>query len=357
MMFFHLEGVEDAGEKAKRTRELLETLEKEMEGSETLYGTIIRHLVQSIKGYPDFYILHEYLEENNRPLYFHQFVKKAEEHGLQYVCEERDLTFEGLISSDSWKAIDQYAKDRVRREQYVDFFLNGTFRRSMLCKQGIPLTRTPEDSALLRFKFSTAAKPKDAVPDFSEESVGKFLLKRGQTVTTNDPGVKAVLAELYRVWPRTMTFEQILKEVRERYPDFAAREGIEQILIDGLRRCQEARMVHMHLHEPHYVPFVSPLPVASPVARFQARFGETVTNLLHEAVQLHPLDREILRLLDGNITADGLTDIMVEDFKAGAVEVEDWPEDKNTPEEIRRQMANGIKESLKRLSSLALLVG
>jgi methyltransferase-like protein len=113
----------------------------------------------------------------------------------------------------------------------------------------------------------------------------------------------------------------------------------------------------MHLHEPHYVPFVSPLPVASPVARFQARFGETVTNLLHEAVQLHPLDREILRLLDGNITADGLTDIMVEDFKAGAVEVEDWPEDKNTPEEIRRQMANGIKESLKRLSSLALLVG
>lgn len=357
MMFFHLEGVEGAVEKAKKTRELLDALSKAMENGQTLYSSMIRLIVESIKPYPDFYLLHEYLEEENRPLYFHHFAKMAASHRLQYVGEERDLTFEGLISDEAWKKIDEFARDRVRREQYVDFFLNGTFRRSLLCREGVELHRSPENETLKRFLFSTKAKPKDEVPDFSDGHVAKFFLKSGQVVTTNDPGVKAVITELFRVWPKTLSFSDLLREVSSRYPEMASRESLSELLLDALRRCQGARMVHLHLREPGYVPSVSQRPVGSPVARFQANFNDTVTNLLHEAVSLNAFDREILKVLDGAHDQESIVDILVEDMKTGAVEVEEWPADKTSPEDVRQEMTVALTSSLRRLASLALLVG
>jgi SAM-dependent methyltransferase len=70
-------------------------------------------------------------------------------------------------------------------------------------------------------------------------------------------------------------------------------------LAADLLRSFHSNLVELHTHMPPFVLGVSERPVASPLARFQAAGGTTVTNLRHEAGQLNEFGRHVLRHLDG----------------------------------------------------------
>src|SRR5262249_8153629 len=63
------------------------------------------------------------------------------------------------------------------------------------------------------------------------------------------------------------------------------------------------------------------LPVASPLARFQAERGSIVTNLRHQRVQLGALDHELLRNLDGSRDRRALATILDEAIACGRLTI------------------------------------
>lgn len=84
----------------------------------------------------DYYVGHDHLEPNNDPVYFHQFVKHLEKHGLAYVCDaDLTLSLVGPYDTDMASKLDQLApNNQVGQEQYLDFMLDTQFRKSIICK-------------------------------------------------------------------------------------------------------------------------------------------------------------------------------------------------------------------------------
>ena len=89
------------------------------------------------------YVLHEYLEDVNAPLYFNEFASRAAAHGLQYVDDANPDPDLGRIAPDILRELDGLTDDPIRREQYADFLANRVFRSSVLCRAGQALNRRP----------------------------------------------------------------------------------------------------------------------------------------------------------------------------------------------------------------------
>lgn len=92
--------------------------------------------LRSVMQKDEYYVGHDHLEPNNDPVYFYQFNDHLGAHKLAYLCDA-DLTLSMVRSFDADIAdtLDKLAlNDHVAQEQYLDFMLDTTFRKSIICK-------------------------------------------------------------------------------------------------------------------------------------------------------------------------------------------------------------------------------
>ena len=92
--------------------------------------------LRSVMQKDEYYVGHDHLEPNNDPVYFYQFNDHLGAHNLVYLCDA-DLTLSMVRSFDADIAdtLDKLAlNDHVAQEQYLDFMLDTTFRKSIICK-------------------------------------------------------------------------------------------------------------------------------------------------------------------------------------------------------------------------------
>lgn len=92
--------------------------------------------LRSVMQKDEYYVGHDHLEPNNDPVYFYQFNDHLGTHNLAYLCDA-DLTLSMVRSFDADIAdtLDKLAlNDHVAQEQYLDFMLDTTFRKSIICK-------------------------------------------------------------------------------------------------------------------------------------------------------------------------------------------------------------------------------
>ena len=92
--------------------------------------------LRSVMQKDEYYVGHDHLEPNNDPVYFYQFNDHLGAHNLAYLCDA-DLTLSMVRSFDADIAdtLDKLAlNDHVAQEQYLDFILDTTFRKSIICK-------------------------------------------------------------------------------------------------------------------------------------------------------------------------------------------------------------------------------
>ena len=92
--------------------------------------------LRSVMQKDEYYVGHDHLEPKNDPVYFYQFNDHLAAHNLAYLCDA-DLTLSMVRSFDADIAdtLDKLAlNDHVAQEQYLDFMLDTTFRKSIICK-------------------------------------------------------------------------------------------------------------------------------------------------------------------------------------------------------------------------------
>lgn len=92
--------------------------------------------LRSVMQKDEYYVGHDHLEPNNDPVYFYQFNDHLGAHNLAYLCDA-DLTLSMVrnFDADIADTLDKLApSDHVAQEQYLDFMLDTTFRKSIICK-------------------------------------------------------------------------------------------------------------------------------------------------------------------------------------------------------------------------------
>ena len=93
--------------------------------------------LRSVMQKDDYYVGHDHLEPHNDPCYFYQFIDHLKAHNLSYVCDA-DLTLSMVRTYDESIAdkLEKLAPNsQADQEQYLDFMLDTTFRKSIICKE------------------------------------------------------------------------------------------------------------------------------------------------------------------------------------------------------------------------------
>ena len=92
--------------------------------------------LRSVMQKDDYYVGHDHLEPHNDPCYLYQFNDHLKAHNLAYVGDA-DLTLSMVRTYDESIAnkLEQLAPNsQADQEQYLDFMLDTTFRKSIICK-------------------------------------------------------------------------------------------------------------------------------------------------------------------------------------------------------------------------------
>jgi hypothetical protein len=119
------------------------------------------------------------------------------------------------------------------------------------------------------------------------------------------PLVRAALHVLIDSRPIGLSFDALAEGTERR---MASPGFTREVLADAMLHCALVRLVDLTMAPTPCAATLSPRPVASPLARLEARKESLVTSLLHVAVDLSPFDRFVLRQLDGTRDAEAVVD-------------------------------------------------
>lgn len=205
----------DASEREKVTafKENIKTLKDYIKtiGLENDQGWLIRHIDSVNDKYADmdYYLYHEFFEIFNDPYYFFEFIKDIEKFELGYLADTNlYLSLNTLYDEQIYSLFDAI-KDmpaRIVKEQYTDFAINSSFRRSVIT-------------------HSINAKNARLDKKYDKKSLnvlhirGKFEAKDGDIVDIKgrivNPKVAKIVEAINSVYPGSIN----IKELVDRFED------------------------------------------------------------------------------------------------------------------------------------------
>ncbi len=323
LMRYHTDGIESATEKLVRARAILGFMGKHAP-SNSAYRALLAEEVNSVQRSDDAYLNYEFLENDNHPCYFEEFIERAASHSLQYLGDANTARL-------TIRAVPQEAQAALaslpllKQQQYMDFLLNTSFRRTVLCHDHIRLERRRSNNMLDRFHIALSGRPQKLTLDVaSKEPVDVAV--GSNTVSSASPFAKAAIQHLMDVFPGSVMISELHKaaiallegvgyplgdEPATRLEDMAA--VVMEIYLGGA--------IELSLHPPKVATTVSALPAVSPLVRLQASTHGKVVSQLHETVVLDEFRRHVVARLDGERDPDTLWLELARAIDRGEIEV------------------------------------
>jgi methyltransferase-like protein len=328
MMLFHNRDFHDPQQMMQQGLNLLKLLANSLERDFEPYTKFLQGELERLSGRSLEALYHDELAEVFAPLYFHQFMEHARQHDLQFLGEADffDMVPRGLTPK-AVEVLDKIADDIVLREQYLDFMRGRHFRKTLLCHPDVPLNRTIKPDCVRRYLISTFAMPESPAPNSEPGVEETFQSGAGAKLSTADPLARALFWYLGEKDPERIPFQQLVTDVELRArqklgfvpkPD----QDVAQDIAEFIWAAYCAGLLDLHLHAPPYVVQVSDKPLASPLARWQARRSDVVATLHHRTLKLgNSIHRGILALLDGSRDRAALRTDLLQVFDSGTL---DW---------------------------------
>jgi methyltransferase-like protein/2-polyprenyl-3-methyl-5-hydroxy-6-metoxy-1,4-benzoquinol methylase len=361
MMLYHIRRFTEPSKRIQQAKAFLDYLAMGTLDQNSSYARLLKEEAELLRRTSESYLFHDHLEAVNQPIYFHEFTDQAAAHGLQYIWESYVGDRAGYLWNGVKETLDRLSTDLIRREQNLDFLFNRRFRESLLCHDDVALDRSrPSELLMSRFHFIGVARPQSSRVDIGSHAIETFRAPGGESIQVDHPICKATLACLHESSPQAQSFDELCGAVRTRLegaadikpiPDDELRRGIAALL----RECIWTRLVATNVHPMTSNTPIGERPVASPVARYQAKSSDRVANLRHENVALTQTDRNILPLLDGRRDRAALVDALVGMVDAGQIKVEVEGRTVRDKQRLRSVLGEQIEVSLKRLASLGLI--
>jgi methyltransferase-like protein/SAM-dependent methyltransferase len=363
MMLYHTEQFPEPAMRATQARALVEFLAQSLQSSaEDPYPAMLRQNLDIIRRQTDSYLLHDHLEEVNDPVYFYEFVERAQKQGLQYLGESEFATMlTNMYPKEVTDTLQRVAKDIVRMEQYMDFLRNRTFRQTLLCKSDLTLKRnvTPQDMATFR-----VASPLEMPEKLDIRSMQPDTFKVGSsntTLTTSVPIVKAAFQHLAEIWPHSISLDRLLAVARSRLSSVTIRDQAMvqaemQALGSAILTGYTVRLLELRTHEPEFVTEITDRPRASDLARAQAKRGGRITNQRHEIVHLDEFSRRTVQLLDGTRDRAALLDSMAALVTDGTLMVEQEGRPVAGGDPLKQILGDAVDRCLNRFTKAAIMV-
>jgi SAM-dependent methyltransferase len=300
---------------------------------------LLRAQAESIMERHPQVLYHDELGEVYHPVHLQEFLAHAARFGLQFLSEANYHDMQpGKLPAGAVEQVDRVSVgNRILRDQYFDFLKCRMFRQTLLCHQEIVLPQAALADRVRLLHACSAARPVSAQPNLAPGVAEEFRGGHGSGVTTAHPFTKAVMQLLSAIWPETMSFSGLLAAAARLTSQDANPAGLADILL----ATYAAGVIELHAEPAHCVSRVGNFPVASPLARSQARRGRLMTTTRHTTIEMEDENvRRLIGLLDGEHDSAAMARELRQTLQV--------PED---------ALAKGIQANLALLADMGVLVG
>jgi len=272
MMRYHTRHCRDGEERVRQGRWFLDWMNK-ARTVQASWRAILDEEIPRLLEYDAGNLAHDDLAEINESFYFHEFAAAAAAHGLAYLGDAANQQ-----AFDPRGALGWLEGDAAERAQYIDFLQLRAFGETLLCRSEVTLDRALHPEIFEAMSFSSPAR----LVDGEIEGAHGVRLAKGQ------PAVEPVALALGRSYPLPLAFEELL-------PAAESRQSLRNILAALVF----SSFAQFHVHDFACQRVAGEMPVASRLARYQARESKRVANVRHGLVELDEPGRQLLLLLDG----------------------------------------------------------
>ncbi|WP_238367501.1 methyltransferase regulatory domain-containing protein [Mesobacterium pallidum] len=285
-------------DRVARGRWLLEQLAKGS-SDKTTYGQLLRQEAEALSTLAENYLMSEFLVEDNRPCYFHEFMADARARGLAFLTESRlALAFPGMVDPQRDQLVRAMAGPGVESyEQYTDFLQGRQFRQTLLvpAEAAARVARRAEPRRMAGLHYASQLRVQPGEPGAAERRLAR---PDGSGLKTNDPGVIQALDALGRAWPETRTPRDLLAGLQG-LPGIAP-ERLSERVMEALLRTAVAGYTHVLAGPVSSGRAADDRPRVLDIARAELAAGQDwVTTLHHAPLRIGPEIRQALPLIDG----------------------------------------------------------
>ncbi len=318
MMRFHADPDASPEARVGQARALVDWLAEVVPESDP-YGAWLRKEADLLDQQPDGWLFHDLLAPENRPALLTTVVERARLHGLAYLS---DADLPAMATARLPPAVrDTLARlgdDPVTVEQYLDFVLCRSFRRSLFVRDAAGCAPRMDWSRVSSLHVRGLVEAEGLVgPDGTEA----FRNRAGEGLRTGQPVLRAALHNLIDEGPATVPFAQLLERVRDEAGDDP---DLSRTLARHLLVAFQHELVELTGHPVAATAQVSLRPEADGVVR--GVHGDKVANVHHRPVPVDELDRVLLQRLDGTRLVPDLVRESYAEFVEGRAELpEDGP--------------------------------
>jgi len=362
MMLFHNRDFHDPQQQTQQAITLLKLLANSRR-EPGIYTKVLQEEFEGVSKRAREALYHDELAEVFQPVYFYQFMEHAQRHELQFLGEaDFSEMHTGGLTPQAKEVLDKIPDDIILREQYLDFMRGRVFRKTLLCHQDVPLDHTGKSVPVRSYYVSSQARPSSPAPNLSPGAKETFTRETGAELTTADPLARALLWYLIEEQPQRIPFEKLVSEVETRarqklgfvpQPD----QDIASELKDFVLLTYSAGLLDLHVHVPPFTTQVSERPVASPLARLEARDGDVVTTLHHRSLRLgDSVQRGLVMLMDGTRDHDALRRDLLRLFESGALTLREDGKLVDDMQAVEKRIAAETENVLGGLARTAVLV-
>jgi methyltransferase-like protein/trans-aconitate methyltransferase len=318
MMRYHAAQFSEPRAQVEQARALLPFLASATKDSGP-YHDLLAGEAERLSRSPDSYVFHEHLERTNIPLYFHEFIARADRAGLQYLSEA--IVSDMLTShfpADVARTLERISPDLLHLEQYMDFVRNRQFRQTLLCHANLRPRRALTPEVLSGLLLSSAAVARDT-PDLTP-GVPMTFISGTRRADVASPAGKAALTTLMERWPCAVSTEELIETSLQRaapYVDATAVIDTKTAMTEELFAGVMHGLIDAHTQPPPCTNQPSNTPRAHPLAAFQATRGPLVVDAHHTMHELDPVALAVLTLSDGHRTRDDIAATLGSRLEAG----------------------------------------
>ncbi|MEM6364397.1 MAG: class I SAM-dependent methyltransferase [Planctomycetota bacterium] len=295
---------------AREAVELLVSLTPES----TAHGAYYKRIRDDLRQRRDTYLYHEYLTGLSQSFYFHEFEQPLRNRGLKYVADA-DFKLASGFGLDSHGRAAIAKTPTEQKEQLRDFLLHTSYRRSIICHEGVTPTQTPQHELLQQLEIVWEKSLSEVAVGFSRPIELSF--DQG-SVTISDPLTMAAIGVLKNQWPNSISFANLHDKARESLQEAmgtvsatSSKLNEANTLARTLLAFQGVGLLRAFRTSPRMTKEISNRPRVASHVRFAAKHGMAVVNQWHTSLpQLSREQRYLLQHLDGSHDPPQLAEVL-----------------------------------------------
>jgi len=356
MMMMHTSGLSNPLEKVAQAKALVKFLAESC-AAETPYGKYLRKELEVISKADDGYIAHDYLESDNDPLYFIDFLKAGAKFGLGYLgdADPATMTIENMPEPAA-KTLKSLKLSLTETEQYMDFVSNRSFRRTLLCHSKVQLNRKLDPARLAGLHVSSRITIKQ---DLSADKPAIFTSDSGVEFAVNKPVSVELFRHVCQLDKSSMPVGDLVEAVAasmahhfKELDESVVETNLGHLLLQGYFR----KMVDFTIGAPGRRISNNVNPEALPLARQQAARGLRVSSQRLHMRAPDPFASKLITLCDGSRDRDALIADMATAMENNEFKIKEHNQPITDPKRAKLLLEQLVDVSLRNLKSDGILL-